>query len=76
MSSTIEAFNIGAGSSANTLSTLLIALVFGSLLIVIAYIIPKLFEELRKGKLEMQKFLLILARISVFVSILIYFLLR
>ena len=75
-SKTIEAFNIGANSSAVDVSHLVVASIFAFLFLVCAYILLKLFDELKAGKLKLNKFLMIVVRVFCFISILSYFLLH
>lgn len=75
MSSTVEAFNIGAGFDGVSLSSLFIGLAFACLFSVAAYILIKLFDELKSGKLSVPRFLRISVRIGLLISIFSYFLL-
>ncbi|MDU8924312.1 TIGR03758 family integrating conjugative element protein [Pasteurellaceae bacterium LIM206] len=72
----IEAFNVGAGSTATDISQLIIAIIFAVLLTVFAYILIKLFDEVKADKLKFSKFSLIVVRILLLVLVLGYFLLH
>ncbi|MGX3020369.1 DUF3262 family protein [Ursidibacter sp. B-7004-1] len=73
---TTEAFNIGSNSNAADVSNLVVAGVFAFLFLVCAYILLKLFEEVKSGNLKLNKFLMICVRVFCFICILSYFLLH
>ncbi|MDP8189073.1 DUF3262 family protein [Pasteurella skyensis] len=75
-SSAIEAFNIGAGAAASSVSSLIIPLTFALLLTVFAYIALMLFDELKIGNLTIKQYSLVVVRVFVLFCILGYFLLR
>lgn len=73
---TVKAFNIGANSNAVDVSNLVVATVFAVLFLVCAYILLKLFDEVKSGNLKLNKFMIICVRVFCFISILGYFLLH
>ncbi|WP_419851714.1 DUF3262 family protein [Actinobacillus pleuropneumoniae] len=75
-SAAVESFNVGAGATAAELSWLIPAAIFAVLLTVFAYILLKLFDELKEGKLKFAKFLQVFVRTLLLVLVLGYFLLR
>lgn len=76
MSSSVDAFNIGAGAKAADLSSLIPGIIFAVILTIFAYILLKMFEEVKEGKLKLERFLIFVVRLFLLFAVLSYFLLR
>lgn len=76
MSKATEAFEIASGSSFTGTNELIKGVFFAILLVVFAYIILKLFDEVKEGKLTLNKMGNIVIRMAILYVILGYFLLH
>lgn len=71
-----QAFNIGANISTIEAYALIISLVMAALFLVVAFIMMKLYEELKAGGITVAKLFMVLLRVFLIVLILGYVLLH
>lgn len=71
----IQAFEIGAHSTALEVHYLIIGVFFSLLFLITAYISLNIFEEVKRGDLNINKFFAFIVRIAILMLITGYFLL-
>lgn len=76
MSKTTEAFQNATGSTTHELGNTLSVIFFAVFLIIVAYILSNLFEEIKEGNLSLPKAGWVLIRIMTLFCILGYFFLH
>ncbi|MDO5055641.1 MAG: DUF3262 family protein [Pasteurella oralis] len=73
---TVQAFNIGANSTAGDVNVFFAAAIFASLCAIAAYILIESFEGVKNKNITLNKYFTIVVRTFFFIIILGYFLLR